>query len=346
MPIKLLSKLITINKPAVLGIDISDSSVKVVSLIKDGQSYSLDAYARISLPKNAVLEKEIKEIDTVAACLKEAIVLSRTSAKYGAVALADSLMITKLITVQNGLSASELEEQVMFEADKHIPYPLDEIRMDYYPLENLSPTTETQSIFIAASRSVTVDAYIQVLEKAGLTLKLIDVESFVMQKACLAFVEGFNKSEIIAVVDVGTTRTTMVVYDQGMPIFTRTELFGNELLTKDISAENLDYQNYVDKPEQHLYEAFKRSLVQHLKRALQFYSSTAETKSITKIILSGGVAILSELDQVLKDEFKIPIIIVDPVAKLKLGKKVNPDLVHRASASLMIALGLVLRSFD
>lgn len=346
MLIEQFNKVFKRNYTSVIGVDISNSSIKVVSLNKNRQFYCLVSYAKVSLPKNAVLGKEIKEIDTVAACLKEAIALSRSSATYGAVALADSLVMTKIITVPKELSGSELEEQVIFEASKHIPYPLDEIRMDYHPLDNVSQIAETQSIFIAVSRLVTVDAYIQVLEKAGLIPRIIDVESFVMRKACLMFVDAFNKDEIIAVVDIGTTRTTMAVYDQGMPIFTRTDLFGNELLTKDIPADNLDFLDFANKPEKHLYENFKQSLLQHLKRALQFYESTAETKSIGKIILSGGIAILSGLDEFLKAEFKIPIIITDPIPKLKLGKGVNAGLVRKASSSLMIALGLVLRGLD
>jgi len=254
--------------------------------------------------------------------------------------------MTKTIQVQKGLSGEELEEQVIFELKNHIPYSFDEIRLDYYPLNIVSGFAETQSIFVAASRLVTVDAYIKVLEKATLIPKLIDVESFVLQKACLTFVDAFNKNEITAVIDIGTTRTTMAVYDQGMPIFTRTELFGNEILIKDIAANNLDFLDYANKSEKQLYEDFKQKLLQYLKRALQFYESTAETKSIEKIILLGEVTVLSKLNEFLKADIKIPIIIADPISKLKVGKKINASLIGKASASLMIALGLALRSLD
>lgn len=344
----MLKKLLKLSKPIVAGVDISDSSIKIVSLTKDGQSYTLNAYARVSLPKNAVVEKEIKEVDIVAASLKEAIALSGTSAKHAAIALTDSLVMTKIISVEKGLSEAEFEEQVLFEADKHIPYPLDEIRFDYYPLENASQSPETKSVFIAASRTESVEPYIQTLEKAGLIPELIDVESFVIRKACLTFVDEFNITDTIGVVDICNSRMTMVIYDQGMPVFSRTELFGNEFLLKEVPLNKLDLINYANTPEELIYEEFKQNFLQHLKRALQFYASTAETKNIEKFILIGSVAVLKGLDELLNAELKIKTIVADPIsnAKLKLSKRINSELVHKSSAALMMALGLVLRSFD
>ncbi len=339
-------KLFRFGKFPCLGIDISDSSIKLVSLSNNKSSHRLEAYARVSLPKNAVVEKEIKDIEVVATCLREAVFLSQSVAKHGAVALSDSSVMTKIIEIEKELPASEFEEQVMFEASKHIPYPLDEIRLDYQAMENLNSNTATMPVLIAASRSETVDAYLQVLEKANITPKLIEIESFAMRKSCMNYIEEFQNTTITAVIDIGTIRTTIVIYQWGMPVFTRTELFGMKFLTKDISADKLDLLDNVNQENSAVYESFKKNLIQYLKRALQFYSSTSDARTIEKIVLTGATAKLKNLDELLEAEFNYEVIVADPVSKLIHSSNINANIISQASSGLMIAIGLALRSFD
>lgn len=342
-----MRSLLRIKKPGSIGIDISSSSVKVVSLEQSGRDYILTAFARAALPQGAVVEKEIKDREQVINALKKAITLSRTSNGYGAVALADSSVMTRIISVEASLSELEFEECVMLEADKHIPYPLDEIRLDYHVLSNSTKGSATKKVFIAASRNETIDAYLDIIEGAGLIPTLVDVESFAMRKACRYFIDGFDAVKTTAVIDIGTARTSIVVYHDSMPVFTRTELFGSEFLTRDISTEMLNLSEYENKKEDdELYENFKKNAIQHMKRALQFYASTSDAKKVEKIVLSGSAALLAGLDKLVKTELGLNMVVADPVVKLGIGPKVDTNILQQFSAAIMIATGLAMRGFD
>ena len=328
-----MKSLFRIKQSATIGIDISSSSVKVVTLSQSSDGYTLTAFARAALPPGAVVEKEIKDCAVVINALKKAVLLSRTPGRYAAVALADSSVITRIITVEAGLPELEFEELVMLEAAKHIPYPLDEIHLDYHILANSNSHTSKENVLIAASRNESIDAYLEVIEGAGLTPVLVDLESFAMRKACRYFIDDFEVVKTTAVIDIGTSRTVVMIYHDTMPVFTRTELFGSEFLTRDSSMKVL------------------QNAIRHMKRSLQFYASTPGAKTVEKIVLSGSAALLAGLDRLVKTELGLDMAIADPVAKLIIDPKIDiPKIdiqaLQQSSAAIMIATGLAMRGFD
>lgn len=108
---------------ALLGIDISSTSVKLLELSRSGGRYRVEAYAVEPLPANAVVEKNLVEVEGVGLALARVLGKSRSSARQAAVAVAGSAVITKLVEMDAGLSDDELEAQLKLEADQYIPYP-------------------------------------------------------------------------------------------------------------------------------------------------------------------------------------------------------------------------------
>lgn len=331
------------EKEPVLGIDISDTAIKVAALTQRRTSYCLEAYARVSLAKHVVIEKEIKDIAAVAISLQEALQQLQTKAKWGAVALPDTLVITKKIIIAQKLPAAEIEEQIMQEAVKHIPYPLNEVYLDY---NLLKPEQKIQPVFIAAARTEIVTGYLQVLEKAGAKTKLIDIEAFALHKACMNFIPAFKQANIAAVIDISTVRTTITVYADRVPIFTRTAFFGLEFLIKNIPVTELNLSVNSNSVYAAFYDEFKQNLLQHVKRGIQFYTAAANNKNIELMIVTGASAKLKGLVELLAAEFNYTVVAADPAPALTFSEKINPELIVATSSSLMAALGLALRSFD
>ncbi|HEY6610935.1 MAG TPA: pilus assembly protein PilM, partial [Pseudomonas sp.] len=94
------------NKTAntLLGIDISSTSVKLLELSRSGGRYRVEAYAVEPLPPNAVVEKNIAEIEGVGQALTRVLAKARSGGKNVAVAVAGSAVITKTIEMDAGLS--------------------------------------------------------------------------------------------------------------------------------------------------------------------------------------------------------------------------------------------------
>ncbi len=360
----MLSKIFTRKTTPMLGIDISSASVKLLGLSKDGERYQVNAFSIVPLPEGAVVEKEIKESDIVIAAISKAVALAHTHNKNAAIALADSSVISKVIQMDAALAISdqEIEEQIMLSADKHIPYPIDEVCLDFQILGPNKGDKRQVDVLLAASRAASVANFVEALIKAGLTTRVVEVQSYVMGKVCNflekdSIYDAQNTKPIItAVIDLGARSTTISMYENDFPIFTRTELFGGERLTKAIAVrygmtfEDAEQAKLLqDLPENYPSEVlnvFKEDIIQHIHRGIQFYSSSTRMDHIDKIILAGGCSTLPGLDTLVKEKLNVPTVIANPFINMDFYPHINVEALKKIAPAMMIACGLALRSFD
>ena len=171
------------GKP-LIGLDVSSSSVKLVEVSEAGKkSYRIERYAIEALPKDAVLDGNITNLEAVADAVKRAWKKLATSTKDVAMALPAAAVITKKIVVPAGLREEELEVQVETEANQYIPFALDEVNLDFQVVGPAPSSSEEVEVMIAASRKEKVEDRIAVAQASGLKPKVMDVESFAMQAA-------------------------------------------------------------------------------------------------------------------------------------------------------------------
>ncbi|MFP5344146.1 MAG: type IV pilus assembly protein PilM, partial [Gammaproteobacteria bacterium] len=151
------------RRPPLLGLDISATSVKLLELSRSGGRYRVESYAVEPLPTGAVTEKTLSDVEAVGEAVKRVVRQSKTGARHAAVAVAGSAVITKIITLPANLSDDEMAAQIAVEADQYIPYPLEEVNLDF---EVLGPAEEegAVSVLLAASRKANVDTRVAALE--------------------------------------------------------------------------------------------------------------------------------------------------------------------------------------
>ena len=136
-----------------LGLDISSTSVKLLELSRSGGKYRVESYGVEPLPENAVVEKNIADVDAVGESIKRLVDRSKTKVKNAAVAVAGSAVITKTIEMSANLSENDMENEIASEADQYIPYPLDEVALDF-EVQGVSPRSEEQmEVLLAACPS-------------------------------------------------------------------------------------------------------------------------------------------------------------------------------------------------
>lgn len=211
-----------------LGIDISSTSVKLLELSRSGGRYKVEAYAVEPLPPNAVVEKNIVELEGVGQALSRVLVKAKTNLKSAVVAVAGSAVITKTIEMEAGLSEDELENQLKIEADQYIPYPLEEVAIDFEVQGLSARNPERVDVLLAACRKENVEVREAALALAGLTAKVVDVEAYALERsyALLSSQLGADTDQLtVAVVDIGATMTTLSVLHNGRTIYTREQLF-------------------------------------------------------------------------------------------------------------------------
>ncbi|MGL4565288.1 MAG: type IV pilus assembly protein PilM, partial [Halioglobus sp.] len=220
----------------VLGLDVSSTTVKLLELSFTGDRYRVESYAVSSLPQDAVIEKNVNDVDGVANAIRSVVAQSRTKLKTVAAAVAGSSVITKLIDMPQGLSEDEMETQLTLEADQYIPYPLEEVSIDF-EVQGPSPERDNMvEVLLAACRRETIDTRVEAIESAELIPRIMDVEAYAMERAFSLIRHQLDLEEesTVAVVDIGATMTTLSVLNNGQTIYTREQLFGGKQLTDEI----------------------------------------------------------------------------------------------------------------
>mgnify|MGYP001609466902 CR=1 FL=1 len=351
--------LLSRKKPLILGIDISSTAVKLLELHFQGGHYRVESYAVEPLPPSSVVEKNIADVEATGESIKRALRRSGTRCRHAAVAVAGSSVITKIITMNAGLKDEEIQSQIQLEADQYIPYPLEEVNLDFEVLGPTEKNPETVDVLLAASRSENVDGRIEALELAGLVAEVVDVEAYALENAFALLSAQLNdegRDQTIAVVDIGATMTTLnVLHDQKI-IYTREQVFGGYQLTQEIvrqygmSAEEAENakrtgtlpENY----EEELLRPFMDSLTMEVSRALQFFFTSTQYNSVDYIVLAGGCAAIPRIDEAVAGRTQVSTIIANPFADMALSQRVRPKSLAIDAPSLMVACGLALRRFD
>ncbi|AMO79158.1 MULTISPECIES: pilus assembly protein PilM [Pseudomonas] len=351
--------LFTKKANTLLGIDISSTSVKLLELSRSGGRYKVEAYAVEPLPPNSVVEKNIAELEGVGQALSRVVAKARTGVKTAAVAVAGSAVITKTIEMDGGLSEDELENQLKIEADQYIPYPLEEVAIDFEVQGVSARNAERVDVLLAACRKENVEVREAALALAGLTAKVVDVEAYALERAfgLLGDQLGGNADELtVAVVDIGATMTTLSVLHHGRTIYTREQLFGGRQLTEEIqrryglSVEEAGLAKkqggLPDDYDSEVLQPFKDAVVQQVSRSLQFFFAAGQFNDVDYILLAGGTASIPDLDRLIQQKIGTPTLVANPFADMVLSNKVNAGALASDAPALMIACGLAMRSFD
>jgi len=345
------------KQTAVVGLDISSTSVKLLELSRSGSGYRVESYAVRPLPPNAVVEKNIAEIESVSEALEKAILQARTKTKKCAVAVAGSAVITKIIEMPGGLSDNDLETEIRTQADQYIPYPLDEVSIDFEVLGAAPNNPNQVEVLLAACRSENVDVREEALKEAGLEPYIVDVEAYCMERAFSLIspqLEGGDDSTV-AVVDIGATMTTLSVLHNGQTMYTREQIFGGKQLTEEIqrryglSNEEAGLAKkqggLPDDYEAEVLQPFKEAVVQQVSRSLQFFFSSSQYNEVDYIVLAGGVASMDGLSELVQEKLGTPTTVANPFANMSVASRVDSVSLSNDAPALMIATGLALRSF-
>lgn len=342
----------------VVGLDISSTSVKLLELSRSGDRYRVESYTVKALPPNAVVEKNIADPVAVAEVVKSMVKQSKTKLKHAAVAVAGSAVITKMIDMPIDLSDDAMEAQIAAEADQYIPFPLEEVALDF-EVQGISPRNPDQvEVLLAACRRENVEVRQQVLADSDLIAEKVDIEAYCMERAFELIAEQLEDQEgqVVAIIDIGATMTTLSVLVDGKTVYTREQLFGGRQLTEEIqrryglSREEAGLAKkqggLPDDYEMEVLTPFKDAVVQQVTRSLQFFFSASQYNDVDYIILAGGVASLEGLVGLIEEKLGTQTVVANPFARMSVSSRVNAVSLANDAPALMIVTGLAMRSFD
>ena len=353
------------NSPSktILGVDISSSAIKLIEMEPSREGFNVIAYGVEPLPEGATFDREIVDVAKIAQVLHSVYKKSGARSRNVAVAVSGSSIISNYIDVPSSLTAKQVEARVKLEADTIIPFPLDEINLDFAVVgQNIANKDHVRVQVVACQRDY-VDRRKEVVELAGLNPVVVDIESFAFARAyqtLINFTQNKSlensvltaKDEIVAIVDIGATQFTFLVLSNQSIIYSVEQPFGGRQLTEDIQRHyNLTWAEAgrakrkggldADYAEAML-NPFKTLLIEHLARSIQVFYSSTDTNKIDKLVLSGGVSKTDGLRDQISEAMGIPAEVIDLSKSISVSHLPSSARLTADIPAMMLAFGLAL----
>lgn len=349
------------SAPPLIGVDISSSSVKMVELSmspkKDG--YIIERYAIELLPKDAITDGNINNLDAVAETMQHAWKRLGTRIKNVGMALPAAAVITKKILLPAGMREEDLEIQVESEANQYIPFALEEVNLDFQVIGPAPDNPEELEVLLAASRKANVEDRVAAAQLAGLKTVVMDVEPYAAEMAFeqirMQLPDG-AMDKCVALIDIGASVMNVNVLLNGQSVYSRDQQVGGNQLSEQIqtvfglSAEEAESAKrsggLPDNYESDVLSPFRENVVAEIARALQFFFTSTQYHEVDFIVLAGGCATLPGLDDAVATRTQVSTMVANPFALMKLSSRIKPWQLQADAPSLIIACGLAMRRFD
>lgn len=341
------------NSNALIGIDFGSSSIKAVAISKGGGTFHVDAVAEAPVAKGLIVDNHLEDLSRLTEIIKQVSKNFPSSYHNAAIAVSGTDVITKVIPMSSDLSELELEAQVEIEAESSIPFPLDEIFLDFEVIGPNINNSDSNDILISAARKQTVLAQVDCVEDAGLKVKIVDVASHALARACELEFSDDDYDKGVAIVDIGASQMMLNILHQGNVIFSRSKNHGGDICTqmiaehyglKEKEAEKIKVNK--DWPagcDVDVIAPFVSMTVNHLRYDLRMFTNAPNNIGVEKIILTGGCQLMPELLLQLQEDLDIDVKIANPFIGFEYKNPSDKTLLQKHSAKYMMALGLALR---
>ncbi|WP_343732042.1 pilus assembly protein PilM [Duganella sp.] len=355
-----LKALLGQGNPPLVGIDISTSSVRLVELAQGAKGeLRLERYAAEPLPRNAVTDGNIENMDQVVEAVRRVWKKSGTRARHAALGMPPASVITKKIILPAGLPEDQLEVQVESEASQYIPFALDEVSLDFDVIGPAANSAEDIEVMLAASRREKVEDRVAIAEASGLKATVMDIESYAARAALdriTAQLPEGGAGQVIALFQVGAQVTHISVMLDGATVYEREQPFGGNTLTQDIvRSYGLSFDeaearkktgDLPDNYQAELLTPFLESAALEVTRAIQFFYTSTPYTRVDQLFLAGGCALIPGLLELVASRTRISSAVISPFKGMTLGPSVRESQLRLDAPAYLVACGLALRRFD
>ena len=316
-----------------LGLDIGSSAVKIVELSRVDQSYRVEAYAVESMPARSVVAGNISDARAVGEAIRSACRRADVKPSKVCAGIRNSAVVTKTLEMDATFDDRQLEAEVIREAGRHIPFPLEDVAIDFEPMHLSARDPSKVDVLLVACRAEHVAQRQEAAELAGFGLDIIDVESHGAHHA-LACAAGDGSP--VALADIGAATTTVMLVD-GDTAVTREEPFS---LSPDASDEDLAD----NPPPGRAFEA-SDSLLALLTRLLRLVLLASRLDSVDRLLLAGGGAAMPGLAEAAAERLGIAVEVADAFRGMAVSAQTDRESLAALAPTLFTACGLAVRGF-
>ncbi|SDK70512.1 type IV pilus assembly protein PilM [Methylophilus rhizosphaerae] len=348
------------KKTSFIGVDVSATAIKMVELSAIGKhQFRLDGYASVALPKGVISDGNISDLAQVADTMRSTWRLLGSRARQVVLALPASAVISKRVIMPAGMRDEDMELQVESEAHQYIPFPLDEMNLDFQVLGPIGKADDEVEVLIVAAKKEKIDDRVAVAEEAGLKVSIVDVDAYATETAyrqILRQLPDHSKKTVTMILDIGAYVTHINVMVGTHSIYAREQAFGGAMLSQEIqrrfglSPEESEIAKrqggLPESYEQEVLQPFLQNLASEAARAVSFFISSTQYNKVDHVLLAGGVAATDGLAALIAEKTGIHTLVANPFQGMSLVNKIKASQLETDAPALMIACGLALRGVE
>jgi len=339
-----------------VGVDIGTSAVKVLQVRESGKGVHLLKYGVEPLPPQSIVDGHVMNSGAVVDALRRIFKDLRVSQKEIALSISGNSVIIKKLNLPL-MKQDELEEQIQWEAEQHIPFDISEVEIDYNILWQ-NPDVGQMDVMLVAAKKDEIQDLVEVAREAKLKPSVVDIDAFAVQNV-YELNYGFNEGETVALLNVGAEVSTVNIVNGQISQFTRDITNGGNSITEEIQKQlqvsfeeaeaykaggGMNSQEVVPEEVDGIISGVVDALAGEIQRSLDFYMATTNRGEVERIYLTGGTAKIPYLRSAIERRSRVPVELLDPFRRVLFDEKQFDREVLRGQApQASICLGLALR---
>lgn len=345
-----------------VGVDIGTSSIKVCHIKESRKGYAMQRLGYAPLPPQTIVDGQVMDAGQVVESLGRIFTDNKIKQKDVALSVSGQNVIIRKITVPM-MTAAELEEQIHWEAEQHIPFDIKDVQVDYQVLRR-RPEASQMDLLLVAAKKEQIGDYAQLARDAKLRPVVCDIDAFSVQNL-FEVSRGLPMDQTIALINVGASLASLNIVAGGVSAFTREIANGGNVITEEIQkqmgvpfeqAEAYKCGGVTPDgspvpeggilPQQvvQIIEAVTDAIAAEIQRSLDFFMATSGEGEISRIFVTGGTANLAALGQAIESRARVPVEVWSPLERVTVeDRSIDGNLLQARAAQLAVSLGLCLR---
>ena len=354
-----------------VGLDIDRGSIKAVQVSGAGGGYTLQHVGYHRLPPGTILDGEVADHDLLAAEIKEFWDSHSFQGKSVSIGVSNQKVVVRLLDFPR-MRPEDLQGAISFEAQDHIPMPLDEAVLDYVVLGPREERSDLDRVLVVAAQREMISRYTSAVRTGGLRPAGVDVKALSLTRSTLPD-PFFGDEGAVLLLDVGAEITNLVVADRGNPVLTRFVPVGlgdfvaavmelADLPEDEAERQALDprarlgsEQEEEANPDEEDFdpalvydvrrglEGAAQTLADEVQRSIEHHRSQEAAREVSRVLVSGEAALIPNLDGYLGELLDVPTGRGDPVEKLSANRSnVSDEQLRAMEPVLAVAFGLAM----
>src|SRR5215212_6363833 len=274
--------------PQTVGLDIDRGSIKAVQISGAGGGYLLQHVGYHRLPPGTILDGEVADHDLLAAEIR--VFWDSHSFKGRSITLgvSNQKVVVRLLDFPH-MKPKDLQDAISFEAQDHIPMPLDEAVLDYVVLGPREERSDLDRVLVVAAQREMISGYTSAVRTVG----LVDFVGAVVELADLPEDEA-----------------------ERLALDPRVRLGSEQHDTQETGAEEGSFDPALVYDVRRGLEGAAQTLADEVQRSIEHHRSQEAAREVSRVLISGEAALISNLDGYLGELLDVPTSRGNPVEKL------------------------------